>query len=99
MATTAAAAELDTDCELLLTMWLTTLLLLPTPTLLLLVLVPTLDDVLSAATLGLSIEAHMFSFGLSLPSDTGRGLSEQGDASRDTLSESSSLRIGPVREV
>lgn len=37
---------------------------------------------------------QIFSLGLSLPTDTGRGLSEQGEASRDTLSESSSLR-GP----
>lgn len=34
--------------------------------------------------------------GLSLPKDTGRGLSEHGDASRDTLSESSSLKMLPI---
>lgn len=35
---------------------------------------------------------QIFSLGLSLPTDTGRGLSEHGDASRDTVSESSSLK-------
>lgn len=39
---------------------------------------------------------QIFSFGLSLPTDTGRGLSEHGDASRDTDSESSSLNGFPV---
>lgn len=38
---------------------------------------------------------QIFSFGLSLPTETGRGLSEQGDASRDTDSESSSLNGFP----
>lgn len=37
----------------------------------------------------------LLSFGLSLPNETGRGLSEHGDASRETLSESSSLRTVP----
>lgn len=40
----------------------------------------------------------LWSFGDSLPSDTGRGLSEHGDASRETLSESSSLNTVPVCE-
>lgn len=40
----------------------------------------------------------LLSFGLSLPNETGRGLSEHGDASRDTLSESSSLNIVPKIE-
>lgn len=34
---------------------------------------------------------QIFSLGLSLPTETGRGLSEHGDASRETDSESSSL--------
>jgi hypothetical protein len=38
---------------------------------------------------------QMFSLGLSLPIDTGRGLSEHGEASRDTDSESSSLNGFP----
>lgn len=38
---------------------------------------------------------QIFSLGLSLPTDTGRGLSEHGDASRDTDSESSSLNGFP----
>ena len=38
---------------------------------------------------------QIFSFGLSLPTDTGRGLSEQGEASRETDSESSSLNGFP----
>lgn len=37
----------------------------------------------------------LLSTGLSLPNETGRGLSEHGEASRDTLSESSSLNIVP----
>lgn len=41
---------------------------------------------------------QMFSLGLSLPIDTGRGLSEHGEASRDTDSESSSLRGFPIWE-
>lgn len=40
----------------------------------------------------------LLSTGLSLPSETGRGLSEHGDASRDTLSESSSLNTVPTRQ-
>lgn len=40
---------------------------------------------------------QMFSFGLSLPTETGRGLSEHGEASRETDSESSSLNGFPVR--
>lgn len=67
--------------------------LLPLPVLTV-VLIPVLLTAFSA--FGTSIEAHIFSWGLSLPSDTGRGLSEQGDASRDTLSESSSDRICPA---
>lgn len=63
---------------------------------LLLLLLPVLALPTTFNVFGVRIEAHMFSLGLSLPSDTGRGLSEQGDASRDTLSESSSLKIGPV---
>lgn len=39
----------------------------------------------------------LLSTGLSLPNETGRGLSEHGDASRDTLSESSSLSTAPRR--
>lgn len=62
----------------------------------LLLLLPVLALPTTFNVLGARIEAHMFSFGLSLPNDTGLGLSEQGDASRDTLSESSSLKIGPV---
>lgn len=38
----------------------------------------------------------LLSNGLSLPSETGRGLSEHGDASRETLSESSSLNTVPA---
>jgi len=41
---------------------------------------------------------QMFSFGLSLPTETGRGLSEHGDASRETDSESSSLSGFPMHE-
>lgn len=41
---------------------------------------------------------QMFSLGLSLPIDTGRGLSEHGEASRDTDSESSSLSGFPESE-
>lgn len=37
----------------------------------------------------------ILSTGLSLPNETGRGLSEHGDASRETLSESSSLNTVP----
>lgn len=37
----------------------------------------------------------LLSTGLSLPNETGRGLSEHGDASRETLSESSSLNTVP----
>lgn len=40
-------------------------------------------------------ETQMFSLGLSLP--TGWGLSAHGDASRDTDSESSSLKTVPVK--
>lgn len=40
---------------------------------------------------------QIFSLGLSLPTETGLGLSEQGDASRDTDSESSSLSGFPVK--
>lgn len=40
----------------------------------------------------------LLSFGLSLPSDTGCGLSEHGDASRETISESSSLNTAPAIE-
>lgn len=40
----------------------------------------------------------MFSLGLSLPIDTGRGLSEHGEASRDTDSESSSLSGLPKQQ-
>lgn len=39
----------------------------------------------------------LLSFGLSLPRETGCGLSEHGDASRETLSESSSLNTVPVK--
>lgn len=45
---------------------------------------------------GIKTGVQTFSFGLSLPMDTGRGLSEHGDASRDTVSESSSLNILPI---
>lgn len=38
---------------------------------------------------------QMFSLGLSLPTETGRGLSEHGEASRETDSESSSLNGFP----
>lgn len=41
---------------------------------------------------------EMLSIGLSLPNETGRGLSEHGDASRETLSESSSLNTVPAKE-
>lgn len=42
---------------------------------------------------------QIFSLGLSLPMETGRGLSEHGEASRDTDSESSSLNGFPaIRE-
>ena len=41
------------------------------------------------------VMVQIFSFGLSLPTDTGRGLSEHGEASRDTDSESSSLNGFP----
>jgi hypothetical protein len=41
---------------------------------------------------------QMFSLGLSLPIDTGRGLSEHGEASRDTDSESSSLSGLPKQQ-
>lgn len=37
----------------------------------------------------------LLSTGLSLPNDMGRGLSEHGDGSRETLSESSSLNTAP----
>lgn len=39
---------------------------------------------------------QIFSLGLSLPTETGRGLSEHGEASRDTDSESSSLNGFPT---
>lgn len=39
----------------------------------------------------------LFSNGLSLPNDTGLGLSEHGDVSRETVSESSSLNVGPFK--
>lgn len=41
---------------------------------------------------------QIFSLGLSLPTETGRGLSEHGEASRDTDSESSSLNGFPISE-
>lgn len=75
------------------------LILLMALTFMLFVLVPmVLVNLLLLLLLFMWFEiVQMFSFGLSLPTETGRGLSEQGEASRDTDSESSSLNGFPVQ--
>lgn len=68
-------------------------LILPTTFNAIFVLVPELLLLLLLIWLGI---VQIFSLGLSLPTETGRGLSEHGEASRDTDSESSSLNGFPV---